>query len=209
VPARSAAALLAFPARTRRRLRTRDRLFAAALAEFRRAGVAGAEIERIVRAAGVARGTFYLHFPSKDHVLMELLRRRQEALARRLRAAGGAALQPFLRQVVDRMVADARGEVAGLWHDLVAAVARHAAELRREASALVAVLTERFAAAQARGEIRGDVTPAELVAVFLPGVYGLIQMKLHDPRPELAGALHRVVDVFVRGIARGEGGGAR
>jgi hypothetical protein len=134
---------------------------------------------------------------------MELLRRRQDTLARELRAGKATAVRPFLRRVVDLMVADTRGEVAGLWHDLFAAITRHATEMRTEASALVEVLTAFFAGAQARGEIRDDVTPFDLVAVFLPGVYGLIQMKLDDPRPELATALHRVVDIFVRGITRG------
>ena len=71
---------MAYPSRTRHRLKTRDRVFAAALAEFRRVGVASAQIEDIVKTAGVARGTFYLHFPTKDHVLMELLRRKQNGI---------------------------------------------------------------------------------------------------------------------------------
>src|SRR2546427_12989398 len=78
----SSAAVVAYPSRTRQRLETRDRIFEAALAEFRRAGVAAAEIEDIVWAADVARGTFYLHFPTKDHVLIELLRRQQRELGR-------------------------------------------------------------------------------------------------------------------------------
>jgi hypothetical protein len=45
------------------------------------------------------------------------------------------------------------------------------------------------------------------VTVFLPGVYGLIQMKLDGPRSELVRALHRVVDNFVRGITREGAGG--
>jgi len=209
VPATHHAAIVAFPTRARRRLETRDRVFAAALAEFRRAGVARAEIERIVRAAGVARGTFYLHFPTKDHVLMELLRRRQDAVAQRLRAGKATAVRPFLRRLVDLLLKDTHDEVAGLGHDLFAAITRHAGEMQAEASGFLEVLTAFFAAAQARGEIRDDLTPFELAAVFLPGVYGLIQLKLDDPRSELATALHRTVDIFVRGIMLGSKGGPR
>ena len=57
--------------RERQRAETRERLFQAALDEFRREGVAGARIERIASAVGVVRGTFYFHFPTKDHVLHE------------------------------------------------------------------------------------------------------------------------------------------
>jgi len=198
VPARADAAI-AYPSRTRQRLETRDRLFEAALTEFRRVGVAAAEIERIVRAAGVARGTFYLHFPTKDHVLMDLLRRKQAVLARRL--AKEAPPRRFLRRLVDLMAEDAIGAERALWHELFAVVARHAGEMRTEASTLVEALTRQLAAAQARGEVRRDVAPFDLVAVFLPGVYGLLQMKLDDPLPEVRSALHRVVDIFVRGIS--------
>jgi TetR/AcrR family transcriptional repressor of uid operon len=200
VPPRAGAAI-AYPSRTRQRLETRDRLFEAALAEFRRAGVAGAEIERIVRAAGVARGTFYLHFPTKDHVLMELLRRKQAVLARRLATPHEPRPRRFLRRLVDLMAEDAIGEDRALWHELFAVVARHAGEMRTEASALVEALTGHLAAAQRRGDVRRDVAAFDLVAVFLPGVYGLLQMKLDDPSAEVRNALHRVVDIFVRGIA--------
>ncbi len=200
MPARQSVAV-AYPSRTRQRLETRDRLFEAALTEFRRVGVAAAEIERIVRAAGVARGTFYLHFPTKDHVLLELLRRKQAVLARRLGTARAAGPRRFLRRVVDLMAEDAIGEDRALWHELFAVVARHAGAMRSEASALVEALTGELAAAQRRGEVRRDVTAFDLVAVFLPGVYGLLQMKLDDQPSEVRTALHRVVDIYVRGIA--------
>ena len=200
VSARAGAAI-AYPSRTRQRLETRDRLFEAALSEFRRVGVAAAEIERIVRTAGVARGTFYLHFPTKDHVLMELLRRKQAVLARRLASAKDAPPRRFLRRLVDLMAEDAIGAERALWHELFAVIPRHAGEMRTEASALVEALTRHLAEAQERGEVRRDVAAFDLVAVFLPGVYGLLQMKLDDPLPEVRTALHHVVDIFVRGIA--------
>ncbi len=200
--ARTAVAIAAYPVRTRRRLATRDRLFEAALAEFRRTGVSTTEIENIVRAAGVARGTFYLHFPTKDHVLMELLRRRQAALAQQLCGARVSGVRAFLRRAVDLMIEDTASEISDLWHELFAVITRHAREMRREASALVEALTRFFAAAPARGEIRNDVAPFDLAAGFLPGGSGPIQRKLADRRPELRLALHRVVDIFVRGIAR-------
>lgn len=192
---------LTYPGRTRRRLQTRDRVFEAALAEFRRAGVSAAQIEEIVKTAGVARGTFYLHFPTKDHVLMELMRRKQNVIAQRLAAVRSASAKTFLRQVVDLMLEDASGEDPALWHELFAVIGRHAPEMRTEASALVEKLIAFFVTAQERGDVRSDVTPFELTSVFLPGVYGLLQMRLDAPESELRDALYRVVDVFVRGIA--------
>ena len=34
--------------------------------------MAGADVTAIANAAGVVRGTFYFHFPTKEHVLVEL-----------------------------------------------------------------------------------------------------------------------------------------
>lgn len=197
----NATAAASFPARTRQRLETRDRLFEAALAEFRRRGVAGAQIEEIVRNAAVARGTFYLHFPTKDHVLMELMRRRQTALAQQLRRSRSRDLRAFLRRATDLMLVDARSDDLGLWHELFAVVGRHAAEMRTQNNALVESLTAFIGAAQQRGEVRRDVSAFDLTSVLLPGILGLLQMRLDGPPAELRRALHCVVDIFVRGIS--------
>ncbi len=201
MPVRSTSEALSYPSRTRQRLETRDRVFEAALTEFRRVGVAAAQIEDIVKAAGVARGTFYLHFPTKDHVLMELMQRKQRLLAERLRATRAGSPKAFLRRAVDLMLEDAREVDQALWHELFAVIARHAREMRSEGSALVDALTRYFDQAQERGEVRRDLGPFDLTAVFLPGVYGLLQMKLDAPDGELRPDLYRVVDIFVRGIA--------
>ena len=59
-------------------------LFELALAEFRSKGTARARIRDIVGAAGVVPGTFYFHFPTKDHVLFELWLRNSRRLVDRL-----------------------------------------------------------------------------------------------------------------------------
>ncbi|XJF15975.1 TetR/AcrR family transcriptional regulator [Mycobacterium sp. AMU20-3851] len=65
-------------------LQTRERLLGAAIVEFTRAGVAGADVATIVAAAGVAHGTFFFHFPTKEHVLLELEKREEERMAAEL-----------------------------------------------------------------------------------------------------------------------------
>jgi|SRR5215217_9541587 len=68
-------------AREARRLQTRERILGAAIAEFKRSGMAGADVGAIVTAAGVAHGTFFFHFPSKEHVLLELEYREEARIA--------------------------------------------------------------------------------------------------------------------------------
>ena len=67
--------------REARRLQTRERILGAAIAEFKRSGMTGAEVSAIVAAAGVAHGTFFFHFPSKEHVLLELESREEARIA--------------------------------------------------------------------------------------------------------------------------------
>src|ERR1700758_5778821 len=66
------------------RRETRQRVYTGAVAEFRRVGMAGADVSVIAREAGVARGTFYFHFPTKEHVLAELERHEEARLATQL-----------------------------------------------------------------------------------------------------------------------------
>ena len=54
----------------------------AAVAEFKRAGMTEADVSSIVTAAGVAHGTFFFHFPTKEHVLLELERREEERIVK-------------------------------------------------------------------------------------------------------------------------------
>ncbi|MCC6146474.1 MAG: TetR/AcrR family transcriptional regulator [Anaerolineaceae bacterium] len=52
---------------------TRQRLLKAAVDEFASAGFEGASINRITQAAGVAVGTIYNYFPSKNELMLTLL----------------------------------------------------------------------------------------------------------------------------------------
>jgi TetR/AcrR family transcriptional regulator, repressor for uid operon len=70
--------------RDAQRQQTRQRVYAAALAEFKRTGMAAADVGDIAAAAGVARGTFYFHFPTKEHVLAELERHEEARLVAQL-----------------------------------------------------------------------------------------------------------------------------
>jgi TetR/AcrR family transcriptional regulator, repressor for uid operon len=70
--------------RDAQRQQTRQRVYAAALAEFKRTGMAAADVGDIATAAGVARGTFYFHFPTKEHVLAELERHEEARLVAQL-----------------------------------------------------------------------------------------------------------------------------
>ena len=69
--------------RARREVR-RQALVDAAVAVFSAKGVSAASVDDIVRAAGVAKGTFYLYFATKDDASTRLRRRWSRASADRI-----------------------------------------------------------------------------------------------------------------------------
>lgn len=60
--------------KTKRGLKTREEIIAAAEQVFGSHGYAAASIADITSRAGVAQGTFYIYFPSKEAVFRELVR---------------------------------------------------------------------------------------------------------------------------------------
>src|SRR6476659_7648166 len=83
------------PRRRERADQTRERLFAAAIALFTKQGYQATSVERICVEAGVAKGTFFVHFDSKAAVLVEVVRshaRAATAARTRVRQDGGSAV---------------------------------------------------------------------------------------------------------------------
>ena len=109
-------------ARETKRLQTRERLMGAAIAEFKRTGLAAADVGAIVAAAGVAHGTFFFHFPTKEHVLLELERREEERIAKQLGRYLGSErdLSSILDESVRLVVGLERRLGAALFKDFLA-----------------------------------------------------------------------------------------
>jgi AcrR family transcriptional regulator len=190
--------------RDHQREETRNRLFEAALTEFRRVGFSEAQIDDIVRAADVARGTFYFHFPTKEHVLVELQRRGQESIVERLARVRRRplAVKSFLQQLIDAVIAESvSGSYPSLHREIFALFARQSTAVQGQDFPLLEAVMQFFREAQERGEMRGDLTPWELTTIFLASMFGVLLSQAEPLGPELRPALKRVIDVFVRGIA--------
>jgi AcrR family transcriptional regulator len=80
---------------------TRQRLLDAAETEFGVRGFHAASITDITQRAGVAQGTFYLYFPSKEEALRELVRHMGHELRQTLTTATAGA--------ADRLTVERRG----------------------------------------------------------------------------------------------------
>jgi AcrR family transcriptional regulator len=83
---------LAVTTLTPRALATRAKLLDAAFREIARHGYEGATVDSIAERAGVSKGAFYGHFPSKDAAFEDVVREQCEARRRQLREACEAEL---------------------------------------------------------------------------------------------------------------------
>ena len=95
---------------TARGQRTRERILAAAEEVFGQVGYEPASITAITQAAGVAQGTFYVYFPSKHAIFVELIK----DFGVRVRAAIAQAVVPTLRTSPSRAEIERAGLVAWL-----------------------------------------------------------------------------------------------
>ena len=174
-------ALPTLKARERAGDQTRRRLFETALAEFRRVGVDRASIGRIAERAGVSRPAFYLHFPTKDHVLLELQWSFEEPIAARVSAA--RSLDDALAVLVDGLV-DALERLGHpeVFAEMVRIHTRHAAgrELADQPHYLMRAVAARFVEAHAAGRLRAGLDAATATHLFLTGVFGYLSLPV-DP----------------------------
>jgi AcrR family transcriptional regulator len=164
-------------AREAKRLQTRERLMGAAIAEFKRSGLAAADVGAIVAAAGVAHGTFFFHFPTKEHVLLELERREEERIAKQLGryVASERDLSSIFEETVRLIVGLERRLGAALFKDFLAL---HFSQTRpadesTEHPVIVTVATE-IEQARQRGRVDADVTAMNSAVFFLLGLYALL-----------------------------------
>src|SRR4051794_20016366 len=156
-------------ARDAKRLQTRERLMGAAIAEFKRSGMADADVSAIVTAAGVAHGTFFFHFPTKEHVLLELEHREEERIAKQLARSTSSKrdISSTLDQAVRLVVGLERRLGAVLFKDFLAL---HFSQTRpvdesRQHPVIVEVAKE-IEHAKELGRAAADVNPMNSAVFF-------------------------------------------
>jgi AcrR family transcriptional regulator len=190
------------PAETVRRpradaARNRERVLEAARAVFS-AGGADASLEAVARRAGVGIGTLYRHFPTREALFEAVYRREVEQLgdlSEQLKneASPVDALRRWLQSNVE-FVATKKGMVAALALAAYSPSELHAFSFDRLTKAAGALLDRAVAA----GEIRSDISPADLIRALVGMCY------MHD-QPGWQSTVMRLMDVFVDGL-RVQGG---
>lgn len=185
------------------RLQTRARVFDAAVAEIGRSGLAGADVAAIATAAGVARGTFYFHFPTKEHVLVELERAQETRIVAKLetRTTEPGDLMSMLRLLVRQVLAAERRLGPVVFRDMLGLhfSATRPVEDELAEHPLAEFVIAAIAEAQAAGRVARDADPGELGVIFLTGLFALLATDVGASRARAA-LLDRYVMTIVQGM---------
>jgi TetR/AcrR family transcriptional regulator len=108
---------------------SRERLLAAAAAEFAARGFAGANVDRIARAAGVNKAMIYYHFTNKSALYREIVGDMFHAVGARIRevAASGASPEEKVSRFVETIAleAEARPHFPAMWFREIAEGGTH------------------------------------------------------------------------------------
>jgi AcrR family transcriptional regulator len=173
-------------------VRNRERVLEAAKAVFS-AGGPDASLEAVARRAGVGIGTLYRHFPTREALFEAVYRREVQQLvelAEQLKSAAEPveALRRWLRSNVE-VVATKKGMLAALALAVHGSSELYAYAFERLTKAVGALLDRAVAA----GELRGDISPEDLLRALVGMSY------MHD-QPGWQESVLRLVDVFVDGL---------
>lgn len=182
------------PARSR--VQTRQRLLAAATRLFADRGLHGVTSHEIARAAGVAAGTFYLHFRDKTDVHRHLVFHAMEELQARVQQALGAAAGDVLGQ---RARAEAIVAFAEQNRDLVRILFSTDAEAASVEADVLALLSEGLEARLRRDREDGafplDLDPAVCARAHVGMTAQLIDWWTQDPS---RASRDTIIDTLVR-----------
>lgn len=200
--------------RTRRAQESREvrraQILDAAAGVFAARGYHGTSVSDLVQAAGVARGTFYLYFQSKEEIFGALL----DELLRHLRAnvrgvdmsPGAPALQEQLEGIVERLLrtlVENRALTRIIFREAVALDAGIDARLVAFYAELHDWLTRALAVGQAIGALR-PLDPALAATCVLGCVRGVVQSLIveSDAPVDVAAVGRGVLSFALHGVAR-------
>lgn len=187
--------------RDEQRERTRRRLYECALDVFRRDGVDACRIDDIATAAGTSRGTFYFHFPTKEHVLLERMRETEDVICDAIDALPADAHVDEVLAVLNAQLAEVWQPDPSLLPDVTGAGLRLAATTMsdQESTRMRSALAQRFRTGVQRGEIVARVPPDVLSDLYLGHVLAALLAWYGNRGIELPVMLGLVTDLFWNG----------
>ena len=182
---------------------SREKIIQAATEFFARQGFRGAKLANIARAADLTEPGLLHHFPSKTHLLMEVLKERDRIDSERMRATLQKNGNHFLEAGIE--LVEHNQTVPGLVQLFNLLVAESVspdhpaheffmARYRREREHWVQAIVQ----AQQAGEVRSDI-PAEILVVLIFAMMDGLQVQwLLEPEKIDMSGLFRVMTDLLR-----------
>jgi AcrR family transcriptional regulator len=191
--------------RQQQKANTARRIFEAALRLFHERGFAATTVEQITRAAGVAKGTFFVHFASKEAVLEHIGRLQMDRLYAAFSDNAAFEAQPARARLHAVVAALARGieaqpaEMRTLAVELLARMSLLSID-RQGIGELDALFERIVAAGQARGEMLGGEPPARLALLVRNAYFSAFFEWVQGDGQSLAALAARYLDLVLDGI---------
>jgi TetR/AcrR family fatty acid metabolism transcriptional regulator len=183
----------------------RDAILRAAIDTFAERGYFNAQVADVARAAGVAAGTVYLYFKSKDDLLISIFERSmRDGLSRGREAVANLADPP------ERLRRLARGHLARLGNDRNLAIVFQV-ELRQSTKFMerfsstllrdyLGLIREAIADGQRQGIFRADIKPTSAAKMLFGALDEMAtNWILSNRRYSLEAEADEVVDFFLQG----------
>jgi AcrR family transcriptional regulator len=191
---------------------TRQHILAVATEQFLARGYACTSLSDLIRAAGLTKGAFYHHFPSKEALAVEVVRARQaeEAAAVVQASAGHERAVDQLRAAVQAAsdLKDQHQGQATSMQRLCAELAEDvelAPQIAKICDTWIDTATDLVARAQLQGDIRADVDAHQaaetLVAAFLGAEQQCMMTARHeDFRGEFRARATRCLNLLLEAL---------
>lgn len=200
------------PARPRATTRSsgdkRDRILDAAVSVFAKTGFHATKVSDIARAAGVADGTIYLYFKSKEELLVSLFEDRVERLLRYMASELAKLETPSqkFRRVVELQLGILQDEQE--LAEVVTIILRESTKLIKEFAApkfmeYLDAIARVVAEGQARGDFRNDVSPHLVARATFGALDGIaLTWAVGRGEPEaLTRAASQLADLLLRSLS--------
>jgi TetR/AcrR family fatty acid metabolism transcriptional regulator len=185
-----------------------ERILDAAVRVFAKKGFHATRVSEVANAAGVADGTIYLYFKSKDELLVSLFEDRVERLFAFLEAElpRATTAPEKLRIIIELQLGLLEGERD--LAEVLTVILRQSTKLMKEHAvpkftAYLDAISRVVADGQAAGELRDDVSP-HLVARAIFGALDGIAMTWALGKADRGGLLRasgQLAEIFLRGLA--------
>jgi len=186
--------------RERRKDEVRQRLFRAAVHLFGTRGFNATTVEDITQAADVGKGTFFNYFRTKEMLLSNWAELRLDILrgARTETQQADGPVREILRRLFANVLeeptrshATSRCMLLGLLGgEPISDMAQGTAARARQ------ILADIMAAGQQSGEIRRDVTAADLAQLFQQTFFGFLHLWVLMPNQNLSRRINTAFDLF-------------